>query len=150
MILLLRGHFSLQNSSSQKMEENVAGNAFHQRVDQPREYRGNRPAHIDAPIFFFNAPVRVKTPHVAMVIPNGMLVFVWPVRICNFGDARGVRCDLISRGAEFGIANVEISVQDDRNDGLVKKLEVNLGLISVVLNQFRSTNLGFVNFSWLS
>ena len=80
-----------------------------------------------------------------MIISNRTLVFIWPARIRNFGNARGAGCDLMPGASEICVADVEISIQDDRNHRFIKKLEIHFGFAATVLDQLRSTNLGSVN-----
>ena len=71
-----------------------------------------------------------------MVIANRAFVFIWPVRIRDFGDAGGAGCDLMPRASKLCVADGEMSIQDDRNNRPIKQLKINLGFISAVLDQF--------------
>ena len=134
------------------MGKGLARNTPDERVNEPREDRGHISAkrnglhlHVNSAVLFFQPPVVVHAPKIAVPLANGKLRAVGLVGRRQLSDSGRDCAARHMRSINPGVVNFEFSIEGNVSWGVFVKLQIDFEGVVRVFQKLRAANVGFIS-----
>ena len=129
----------------------LARNTPDEWIDEPGEDRGHIATkrnglhlHVNSAVLFFQPPVVVHTPKIAVPLANGKLRAVGLVGRRQLGDSRRDCTAGHMRSIDPGVVNFEFSIEGNAPWGVLVELQIDFEGVVRAFQKLRAANVRFI------